>query len=236
MIYTTLDNTQTFNINPLSNSELIMALVGQRLVKPQVPRYYHERNDVWIDNPDHPRYKEAMEFYQIDKAVTIAKLAILLVFTLDQEIVNEERKKLKYRIGMHLDDDIWVDYIQNHVSNQDIVNVINTTLLTENRVYDIFNVLVRYIYRGGTEIIDARLKNAINSQIHMDTINVMGLDLVNPLDEYIACTAANINWIEWEKFENDKKAELISLYRINKIVESHSQDEVQIEMERQSKK
>lgn len=230
------NNKKVFTLKPCSNSELVRGLSEANIIVPKVPMFYYERTDTWIPNADNPTYRRAMEIYEIDKQLISTKIAIGKVIEIDDEVIKAERKKVKYRLHNYTDLDIWVDYIQNTVSQRDLRNIVNLTLLTENTVYDIFDIMVRTIYRGNSEIVNARLKNAINSQIHLDNIVIMGLELVHSLDEYNACINANIDWISWNKLDIHNKAEVIALYRINKIVESHSQDEVQIEMEKKSKK
>lgn len=224
-----------FQVNLSKNSSLFDKLTEMKLVRPKVPQYYLEQRDIWIDNPDHPSYREAVRIYEYEKSLKSMDAALLLCIERDNELITNEAKKAKYKYNAVTENEIWLNYLYTNLNDNDIANILNVSFLTENKIYDIFNVLVMSIYRGGQEIISARLKNAINSTIELENINIAGIQLVHPLDEYNACVDSNINWLEWQRLSNNEKAEVIALYRIKRIVDNHSQDEMQIEMEKKSK-
>lgn len=225
----------TLTIIQSKNSQLFDKLTEMSLVRPKVPQFYLQQRDIWIDNPDNPQYREALRIYEYEKSLKSMDAALLICVEQDSDFIINESSKQKYRHNPTTHEQIWLNHIYNNLSTEDIANILNVCFLTENRIYDIFNVLVMSIYRGGQEILNARLKNAINSTIELENINIAGIQLVHPLDEYTASIESNIDWLSWQKLSNNEKAEVLALYRIKRIVENHSQDEMQIEMERKSK-
>lgn len=234
MKYTT--NNITFNINSHNNTSVFEGLRHVDIVVPQVPKFYVEQSDIWVDNPNHPDYAKAVQVYYHERTLAAQDISLLLAVEKDMDIISQRRQLPKYKLRKRSDDKIWLDFIYETLDVNDIYNVINTAFLTENRIYDIFEVLVSSVYRGGVEIINARIKNAINSQIELENIEIFGMTLAHPLDEYNACITSNISWTDWQEFDNNRKAEIIALYRVNRILDNHSQDEVAVEMERKSKK
>lgn len=234
MEYISKNNT-TFTLRYCKNSELFNKLTTMQLVRPKVPQFYLEQRDIWIDNPDNPTYREAVRIYEYEKSLKSMDAALLLCIDFKDDIILRELQKSQYKHNHITRESIWLNYIYTTLTEEDIINILNLCFLTENSIYDIFNVLVMSIYRGGQEILNARLKNAISTSIELENINIMGIQLVHPLDEYNACIDSNISWLEWQKLSNADKADVIALYRIKRIVDNHSQDEMQIEMERKSK-
>lgn len=228
-------NGTVFNIVPCKNSALFNKLTEMNLVKPKVPQYYLEQRDIYIDNPDNPTYREALRIYEYEKSLKSMDAAMLLCVEFQDDIILRESQKSQYKHNFVRRQDIWLNYIYANLNDNDISTILNLCFLTENTIYDIFNVLVMSIYRSGQEILNARLKNAINTSIELENINIVGIQLVHPLDEYNACIDSNMSWIEWQQLSNSDKADVVALYRIKRIVDNHSQDEMQIEMERKSK-
>lgn len=233
MIYTT--NTDVnLEIKVCNNSELFSALTSHNIVKPKVPKFYLEQRDIFIENPDNPKYREALQIYEYEKAIKSLDAALLLSIEKDIDILNHEKRKIRNK-NIKDENKVWLTYLYSILSIDDISNILTISFLTENQIYDIFNALVMSIYRGGQEILNARLKNAINSTIALDNITINGIQLVHPLDEYTACIESNIDWIKWQQLNNEDKAQIIALFRIKRIVDNHSQDEMAIEMDRKNK-
>lgn len=228
-------NDIAIDISEKSNSEIFNKLTESDLVKPKVPEFYYEQRGIYVENPDHPVYAQAMEIYELQKMKYSSNIALLLAMPLNLEILDMLRTITKYKVRNLTNEQIWLDYLNTSLSNNDKMNIINATFLTENRVFDIFNILATSVHRGNSEITEARLKNAINSQIYLDNIIIFGLQLVHPLDEFNTAIDANLNWIQWSELTNEKRAELIALNRLRTIVKNHSEDEMAIEMEKRSK-
>lgn len=218
-----------------NNTDLFSFMAGVKVVQPKVPQYYLEQRDIYIDNPNDPRYIDAIELYQVDIAIAATKGMLELAVVRDDELIKKERSKLKYRLIGATDSEVWITYLTNSLTTTDIFTIVNQTFLTENNVYDILSVLANSISRGGVSILDARLKNALNSQINVDSINLYGAQLVHPMDEYTACVESGISWLVWAELSSAKKAEVLSLYRVRSIVKTHSEDESAIEAEKRSK-
>lgn len=228
-------NGLTLNLKEQTNTAIFNELSTINIVKPKVPQFYYEQRDIFIENPDHPAYLQALEVYEAKRFMLASNIALLLAIEPDENKILQLRNQARYKARNYTDKQIWLDFLNNTLSNSDKANIINTIFLTENKVYDIFNMLATTIHRGAVEITEARLKNAINSQIHLDNIIIFNMQLVHPLDEYTACIESNMNWLDWENIDNTKRAEIIALFRIKSIVKNHSDDEVAIEMERKNK-
>jgi hypothetical protein len=231
----TLDCGVTLEIKVHNNTAVFEKLSTMGLVRPKVPKYYISARDVWVDNPDNPIYRKALEVYEAEKPIKALDAVLLLAIPIVHEEVNKQKNKPKFKRSKATDEAVWLSILKDMLSDQDLYNIVNECFLTENVVYDIFNMLVMSIYRGGTQIINARLKNAINSQIELDHVNVMGIQLVHPLDSYTACIESNLDWMKWQTMPMQEKANVIALHRIKRIVENHASDEMQIESERRNK-
>lgn len=234
MDYTT-EKGNLLRLKLCNNTDLFSFMAGVKVVQPKVPQYYLEQRDIYIDNPNDPRYIEAIELYQVDIAIAATKGMLELAVVRNDELIKKERSKLKYRLTGATDSEVWITYLTNSLTTTDIFTIVNQTFLTENNVYDILSVLANSISRGGVSILDARLKNALNSQINVDSINLYGAQLVHPMDEYTACVESGISWLAWADLSSAKKAEVLSLYRVRSIVKTHSEDESAIEAEKRSK-
>ena len=217
------------------NHEIFEHIARLNITKPQVPRFYVEESDFWIDNYNHPAYIDAMEVYNHKRMIKAQDTALLLATEIDEEIIKSEKRKPKYRLRQLPNEDIWVNFLYENFTEDSLRTIINESFLTENRIYDIFKVLVSSIFRGGVEISNARIKNAINSQIQLENISIFNMEIVHPLDEYTACVDSRVSWLDWQKISKPEKSEIIALYRIKKIVDNHSQDEVAIEMQKTNK-
>lgn len=230
----TIKNDISLNIRTVNNFELFTMMSEFKIIKPKVPKFYLEQRDIFIENPDNPKYREALQIYEYEKAIKSLDAALLLSIEKDTNILENEKRKIRNK-NVTDENKIWLNYLYSILSVDDISNILTISFLTENQIYDIFNALVMSIYRGGQEILNARLKNAINSTIALDNITINGIQLVHPLDEYTACIESNIDWIKWQQLNNEDKAQIIALFRIKRIVDNHSQDEMAIEMDRKNK-
>lgn len=128
-------------------------------------------------------------------------------------------------------------YMKNFVLEDiDMVNLVVNSLLTEQLVADIFNSI--RVTRDGMDIHSAHLRNAIQTHIETDSIVIAGMQLVSPIDEIKAAQFSMINWQEWLRCELTlrEKATAIALYRLDRILETHTNDVLQIHQEKEARK
>ena len=128
-------------------------------------------------------------------------------------------------------------HLKNYVITQfDMTKIVENTLLTETLVASIFNSI--RVTRDGIDIHRANVKNAIQTHIETDAIVIAGHQLVSPLDEIKAATFSMINWQEWLRCEVslEEKATAIALHRLDRVVETHSNDVIQLHQEREARK
>ena len=67
----------------------IMIKVLTKIKKPEVPKIYIERDDVWVQNPDHPEHIKAMEWYELESSGFLLNVMLLK----GTEIVKFDRRR-----------------------------------------------------------------------------------------------------------------------------------------------
>lgn len=222
-------------VTRISNIDIFSADISGTMPEPQVPKFYIEEQDRWVDNPDHPTYHAALSVYYANR--TFALFDYILrnyVRVVDKNKINIPRNIIK----LYPDEDVEFLFLK-HILFEDILDgesMINLITLTETRVYPIFKSI--RILRNGMDIHSHDVKNTVNTNIDYEPLIIAGHQLVHPLDEYNACVSSNISYVDWvnNQYDLDTMAKAIALYRINKIVEIHSGDAAQIESEKKSRK
>jgi hypothetical protein len=112
-------------------------------------------------------------------------------------------------------------------SPNDINKIVYSTLLTEALVYEYIGLIS--ITRNGVDILTHGLKNPADAHIEISPITVGAYELVSPLHEYTACIEAKLDWNSWlnNGYELNVMAYTIAIHRLNKLIDIHSQDEIQ---------
>lgn len=222
--------------NRISNTELLN--VKSDLIKPEVPKSFIESQNRWVENPFNPDYPVAMNVYLYNQGE--ARLNhILNSIALDGDIkINITKRQMElFNIMEHNLDPLYL--FKKYVifeSNAAKEQLINLVCLTENRVYAYFENFI--VERNDIPIMEHGLQNAINTNLEIAPLLVGTMQLVHPIDEYRIATASNINIMNWlnNEYSLDNMANIIALYRMNKIIESHNEDQIAIEQEKKSKK
>lgn len=209
------------------------------LVEPQVPKFFIQSQNRWVENPSHPDYVEGLALFQVQVAnYAFNKLLENITLKDNSVLLNKEWRKIYKRI-LQTSKDSEINEVVLFLKNFLIVDdnikteIINTVCLTETKVYEFFERFT--ITRFGENIHKVDLTNTINTGIAYTPV-VIGKDLlVNPLDEWTACTSSNMNWERWlnNEYSLDVMALTIAVQRLNKLTQLHSDDE---QVKQQNKK
>lgn len=200
------------------------------IVEPQIPKFFIQSQNRWVENPSHPDYVEGLQLYQVQLANYAFNLLLKKIKLCDNSILNNKSwKKIYKRIIQSSDekeDEIFL-FLKNFIFDNDEakVEVINKICLTETKVYHYFERFV--ITRFGENIHKVDLTNTINTGIAYNPV-IIGKDLlVNPIDEWTACTKSNMNWDKWlnNEYSLETMALTIAIQRLSKLTELHSEDE-----------
>lgn len=227
-------------LNTTSNISIFGEISKAKLVIPKPPIYLDDDGKE-LDNPFHPTYHDAISVYDLQRHQVafdgIIKLCLTLNDRFDEKQYQQAFAILKNSKLVSSIETLQTWFIKNYVlSDTDLQFVVSNTLLTENKVADIFNSI--RVTRDGQDIHSTYIKNAITTNIETDAIVICGYQLVSPLDEIKAAQFSMMNWQEWLRCEIslEEKATAVALYRLDRVVENHSNDVVQLHQERESKK
>jgi len=227
-------NNFDLKITKVSNFKLFSYNLDELVPNPKVPKYFIENQNRWIDNPDHPVYRAALEFNFIGKTIVAFDKVLENCVQLENKEYINVSKFLKREYPDKTDEFLFLKF---HVFEdiQDQSELVKNTFLTETLVYPIFNSL--NVLRDGSDIHNATLRHIIHTGIEYQPFIIGGHQLVHPLDEYSACLETGISYLDWmnSKFTLDDMAHIIAIYRLNRIVQTHSDDARQIQEERKNK-
>lgn len=210
------------------NFQLLMdvSIALKKIPYPLVPKYFSKRQNTYIDNPDDPSYNEAIKLYNVKKNLMVYDIflekAITLNVPIDQTIIKRLRRYV------HTQESDKSLYIKYHLLTEESMNdILYKSLLFERHVDQYINFF--NITRNSQNILSYPLRNNVDVNIEYEQIYVGENVLVHPLHEYNACISSNINWNQWiyNEYDKDTKAYTIAMYRLNKLTEIHSNDEVQ---------
>ena len=225
--------------NTVPNFEIFQYMSKQKIITPKPPRYTLDDGRE-IDNEFHPLYADALVVMDLARHNAVLNGLITLCMKLvDKSEI--EAYRVPYEAQKSLSDEklsleAWfIKYIA--LDSYDDLNYLTQHLiLTETSVSAIFSSI--RVTRGGQDVANVSLKNAINTGVSTDTIVIAGHQIVNPLDEINACRFSQMEWQKWlrDEYNIEEKASAIALYRLDKIVDSHNNDAVQIYQEQQARK
>lgn len=224
--------------NRISNSKLLK--IKTELIKPEVPKSYIEAQDRWVENPFDPDYPIALSVYMFEQSE--ARLNYILdsvdvEYNIDiSKIITKKHLKLFELTEINLN----LEYLFKKYflfSTQELRDIlINNICLTENRVFTHFEEF--NVERNNVPIMEHGLHNAINTNLNVSPLLAGNNQLVHPIDEYKIVKESNVDWIRWlnNEYDLEDMAQTIALYRMNKIIDSHNEDEIAIEQEKRNKK
>jgi len=135
-----------------------------------------------------------------------------------------------------ISEDDYIHIFTNAIkSMEDRKKIISSCALTEEKIFSYLRLLG--IYRDGTPIYEAGVRNKVDTRIEVDPIGVDQYQLVSPLDEQTACEKNNLEWDKWYNglYNLGVMTSAIANLRGNMLIEKHSNDAQAIEMERKSR-
>lgn len=229
------------NLKEVANIRIYSELSKIHLVEP-LPPIFVDDDGIEQENVWHPLYADALNIFAIQKNDAVFSIILDKCVDFDRRLLETDQWKKMYKFFVN--DPVIRSKEPEHIlflknlalGGSDRFLITRECVLTEHRVFDIFNSIT--VKRDGVDILKANIRNAVKTNIDMDALIVEGLQLVNPLDEKKACADAGMDWQKWCNCEisMDDKASALALYRLEKIIDTHQNDAVQIESERKSKK
>lgn len=240
--YIITSNHIKLHIQEVPNVLVFNAVDESRAIEPKIPMYYLDDQDKWVENPHHPLYHDALSVYATRKELIVFDTLLHMAVIFDEGyLLNAEWKRqlemLSLQEVLPLYPDEKFSFLKYFAltEEEDKGNLTKNVLLTESLVYRTFSSI--HVMRDAQPIHSAPLKNSVDTRIETQPIVIGGQQLVNPLDEYQACISSNMDWASWIRCEYSlpEKAATLALYRLNKIRDIHSEDAVQLEMERKNK-
>lgn len=227
-------NGYKLDLKRISNGSIFNNEIEEIVPKPQVPKYYYDAQDRWIDNPNHPIYQAALHFNFIGKTLGVFDVIIDKCINLSNKNDISIKKSIIRENPDKTEEFLFLKYyvLTNDIDKSELINEI---LLTETAVYPIFNSIT--ILRNGFNIHETNLRHSIPTGIEYKPFVVAGHQLVHPIEEYNACVESNINYMDWIncRFSIEQMAQTIAIYRLNRIVEAHSNDAKESYQESKSK-
>lgn len=194
---------------------------------------------VWEPNEYHPLYHDAMLVYDVQRHNVAINAIVSSCFEISDKSQFDSYIPLyaiaKRFLSKYETFETWV--LRNFiVTDADLMTQVDNCILTEQRVGRIFSSIS--VKRDGINIHQANLKHAVNTNIDVDAIVIAGYQLVSPLDELRGCNFSGMEWQSWLRCEYTlkEKASAIALMRLDKTIETHNNDAVQIFSEREAKR
>lgn len=228
------------NVKEVSNISIFQFISSLNLVVPKPPIVELDDGRM-MENVHNPLYNDALLVHDIERTNAAFFGVVRLCLTLDNEpeleqyrLQYETMKLHKLTKGMNFEEWVIVNFVLEDAN--DTSSLTQLAVLTETVVAGIFNSIK--VTRDGGDIHKTQLRNAISTGIETDSIVIAGQQLVSPLDEYRACNETGMSQDKWSRCEYTmlEKATAIALYRLDKVIETHSNDIVQIHQERESRK
>ena len=231
---------QTFNQIKIDAPRISNYLLFEKpeFVAPKVPQFFIQSQNRWVENFDHPDYVEGLQLHQVRVANFAYEMLLKRIKLVDPTTLNLTAWKNIYRRIRQLEDGedseeyLYFKYFLFAEKEQQ-QKLINCCCLTESHVLSHFNRIT--VTKFGEDIHTVSLSNTINTGIEYTPIIIGNDVLVNPIDEWNACTKSNMNFGSWINNEYDLSvmALTVALYRLNRLAELHAEDE---QVKQQNKK
>lgn len=214
--------------------------VGLKIPQPPVVELDDGR---MTENTFSPIYQDAITVFQLQQNNLAFDVILDKAVSFDSRLMNNaDWRRLKRHLEsqklIQLPKKEEVAFLRFYAlgeSGFDKHNLTQNAILHESPVLDIFKSLL--ITRDGYDIHEANIRNAIKVGIDKQPLIVEGCQLVNPLDEREACIESNMDWMKWFRCEYtlEEKAVAVGLSRLARLVNSHTEDVMQIESEKKNK-
>lgn len=222
-------NGYDVTLHRISNYLLYQKIINnerfKNLEEPEIPKFWSEQKQAWLENPMSPEYTRDIQLYDIERNQIILDIILSECITIDINQVDKGviNKLTRTRLSDNIELAVLKYVIFKNI--QDINKLIENLLLTEHLVYNYITLVS--VTRSGISILEHNLKDPINSQIEITPITVASHELVNPLHEYNSCVETGLDWDRWlnNDYDLEMMAYTIAMYRLNKLIEVHQQDE-----------
>lgn len=234
-------------IKPVSG--IILQRAQADVPEPEVPRFYIQEQDRWVDNPHHPDYATALQ----DAAQRRAEVALQALIRQSCQVVGgipeddrwlrlirryKEEDTLLASLDLEDEDDYRFYYIlrEGIRESEDVDKIVEASCLCEEAVKSFIRTIG--VTRNGAPIDEAGLRHSLSTGIDGRALAIGRHLLVSPTDEYAACTGSGLSWWQWRNsgFDLEFMVETVACYRVRKLVETHVSDAQQSESEKKAKK
>lgn len=220
----------------------------QRIPDPPVPRNFIKSQNRWEENPWDPAYEMAKRAVARRRAEFTATEVMRIGCELVSEVPEDRgwlRRILRYGIAKEIVDETDLDdpedlrflYLVTECVQcaEDMNLILEATVILEDEVTEFMRMLG--VQRGGLPIDQAPTRNQVDTGIGVSVLAVGSRQIVSPLDEYDACTNANLSWMDWRKglYEKEFMVEAIAMSRMTSLIETHRSDAAQSAAARKSK-
>ena len=238
-----LDSGITVFVKQIPNILIFEYLSSLKIPVPQPPVVELDDGRE-TENTFSPVYQDAITIYQLQMNNLAFDAILEHAIEFDKRLLQnkhwvEKKRYLRNQFFYNREVKEEVSFLRYFALGESWIDKLRLTqnaILHELAVLDIFNSLI--VTRDGYDIKEANIKNSIKTGVETHPVIIEGCQLVNPLDELKACKELGLDWIKWYRCEYSlrEKATTIGLYRLNRLMESHQEDAVQIESEKRSKK
>lgn len=229
-------------IYPVSGSEIQRTQV--EIPDPEVPKFFIEAQNRWVDNPHHPDYVEAQRRVAAQRAESALRCVVRkcsVTLPNDQGWLRQLIRwgdELLEEVDLHDPEDVAFLYIMREAIGEaeDIRLMVRNACLCDTDVEKHMSILG--VIRYGADISKAGLRHRLDTGITYKSIAIGDTLLVHPVEEYGACAHSSLSWENWRegKFGHDFMLETIAHYRINRLIESHAKDAEADEIEKNQRK
>lgn len=243
----TLSSGVKLEVKPISG----IVLQRAQMVVPdaEVPKFFIQDQNRWVDNPHHPDYEQALRDAALAKAEvalhTLVRKACKVVDGLPEDdrwlrliLRYEAEDTLLEKFNLAHPSDLRVFYILREAvrESEDIDKIVKASCLCEESVKEFLRSFG--IFRQGVSIDEASLRHPLNTGIDSLPLAIGRHLLVSPADEYSACTGSGLDWWKWRsgQYSLSFMIETIASFRIRRLIETHAKDAEQTEQERRAKK
>ena len=208
-------------------------------VAPQVPKFFIQSQNRWVENFDHPDYVEGLQVHQARVANFAYENLLRRVNLVDSTVLEVTQWKNIYRrlrqVGNEENEPEEYLYFKYFLFADKKLQqqLINCCCLTESSVLSNFDRIT--IQKFGENIHTVKPTNTINTGIEYDPIIIGNDVLVNPIDEWNACTKSNMDFGRWvnNEYPLSVMSLTVALFRLNRLTEMHAEDE---QVKQQNKK
>lgn len=227
---------------PVSGSVVLMSQIG--IADAEVPRFFIQAQNRWVDNPHSPDYAADQRRVAIERAE--AALRCVVRQGCKAKLPEDQRwlqhltrwgDPLLDTLDMHDPDDVQYLYILREAigDSGDVDTLVKNCCLVEGEVEKCMEVVG--VTRNGSPIHKLGLKHGVQTGIGHRMIVIGESVLVHPSEEYSACTHSGLDWWQWRdgQYSLAFMTETVAYYRIDRLTENHAKDAEATEAERKAR-